>query len=337
MFPWILLRHYGKNFRKKSKESCRCRRLQISGKKKLIISICLIGIVLLAIVPRIVSRVRFEIFCIFGPPAFYGVEDDITFPDIIARCPDDIFDYVKEFKAKNEMDSFIDSSMINDSIIIGKVFNYDAIPELDISLVQTYSGRSWGIGQHLFVGSTIHRGWKEVSLPENMIFQDATLLPDDNGYIIFLSRWNNWRPYRDKYERFLKSHNDKTLRAERSVYIFNPTTKKLDYLFPGYHLVPSPDRLYIGYMISQSLYGGKHMIMIYDRQTKQSKSVLSLYESDLGSGSSFDYVWSKDSKVLFLKGGTSGFDKQQPFKKGNFQLIYSIENGVLYDVESYNL
>ncbi len=84
----------------------------------------------------------------------------------------------------------------------------------------------------------------------------------------------------------------------------------------------SPDgKMYLSVIPERSLIWrartGYNSIILVNRETKEKKTILSLWEADPGSGFSFHFFWSIDSIFLHIRGGTQGFNrgKLEGFKK----------------------
>ena len=259
------------------------------------------------------------------------------FPEIINQdIPIEIINYVNEFKVKNKPNS---PDPLTDEIkshIIGSIFRQDVVQEANIAVVLTHSGKNWSDDQHLLVGSSKGTDWKEISLSNNSNYQNTTIIREKASHAILVSRSKSWWPYRKNYIRFLMSIFASQLRAEEAIYYLNTDNGKLSYLIPGSRMKPSPNREHIAYLVSANGFSGSHTLSLYNCASQQSAPVLSLEEADPGSGISFSYRWSKDSKALLFEGGTHGITSHQYNKTGHFAFIYSIENGVLYDIGAAN-
>jgi hypothetical protein len=108
--------------------------------------------------------------------------------------------------------------------------------------------------------------------------------------------------------------------------------RQMEYLSPGHQLVVSPNRRHVAFLTSGNGMDGFHNIWIFDAVTGQSRRLLSLWETDPGSGTSFDYDWSHDSKALVIKGSTQGFRRDRFGQYRKFILVYDLESSRFYDV-----
>lgn len=62
----------------------------------------------------------------------------------------------------------------------------------------------------------------------------------------------------------------------------------------------------------------------------QGRKILTARETDPGSGRSFSWGWSKDSKAIFIKGAHSGLDCRG--ESGHLGVIYTVEDGIPWGV-----
>jgi hypothetical protein len=92
------------------------------------------------------------------------------------------------------------------------------------------------------------------------------------------------------------------------------------FLFPGDGLVLSPERRVAAYVSSEQRGlsgGGFHTIHVWELDTARRDAVLSLWEIDPGSGQSFRYAWTRDSRALVIDGSTSGIGRSaRPPRRG---------------------
>jgi len=103
----------------------------------------------------------------------------------------------------------------------------------------------------------------------------------------------------------------------------------------GLEGIPSPDNQWRAQLVPENgLFGGSTgfyaLRLVPVDPVGPHRTVCTLWESDPGSGTSFDARWSKDSKALNLYGTTGGFshDRQRAFE---INVIYIVESGEAYD------
>ncbi len=275
----------------------------------------------------------FFTFSLLGPPKPWGAHTAGEYPDLIRTdIPENFSDYVREIKSR-EKKTFSDRTInYPDSALAGEIFHTDIVPKLNMAVVLTHSGKYWVDDQHLYIGPVDGTNWKKLSLTENTYLSDATIVPDNGGQSILISRWNSW--IGATYLRYLLSIFDEELRPENAIYKLDFMEEKLKYLFPGYQLQPSPDRNYVAFLVSQNGFCGYHTLMIYNCITGVTSEILSLESIDPCSGISFEAKWSADSRALLFDGETGGFKFHKEQEPGDFCVLYMVGNGVLYDIQS---
>lgn len=64
--------------------------------------------------------------------------------------------------------------------------------------------------------------------------------------------------------------------------------------------------------------------------TEDHRKILTARELDRGSGRSFLWGWSRDSKAIFIRGGHAGLDCRGP--RGSLSIIYTIADGTAWEV-----
>jgi len=143
-------------------------------------------------------------------------------------------------------------------------------------------------------------------------------------------RWNLWWPY--SYRRFLRSVIDPPLRSEYGVYRLNPERGDLQFLFPGYGLLSSPDHKYVAYLTSANGFSGFHNVLVYKAKEGRSTRVLSLWEADPGSGTSFSCRWSDDSRALIITGQARGWESLAAVST-DLHLAFLPETDELFDFQ----
>lgn len=264
-------------------------------------------------------------FRLTGPPLGWGSDVALGLPVFSDRDPGEVEAYLPGYRAPSSS-ATASASPPPDSAgdgVVGKPFHRDSAPGCGLSVLQTHAGRVWGEEQHFYIQRHDGAGWREVLLPRAMKLQGATIVCPPSGAVVLLSRWNSWFP--PDYERFLRSVFASELRAEFAVYALDLERGDLKYLFPGHGLVPSPDRRWVAYLTSLNGVSGFHNIKLYDVRTGRSARVLALAEADPGSGVSFGYDWSADSKALLITGRASGFT--------SLRIVYLVDTGELFDLE----
>jgi hypothetical protein len=165
-----------------------------------------------------------------------------------------------------------------------------------------------------------------------MILQQPALMKRGADLFIVFGRWLTWNvPPLEKLSRYLKSYADPTLRPEISLYLYRLPSGPLEYWGPGHTLKPSPDRRRAILLRSGALSAGYYSMHLWDFEQDRLTTVLSLREADPGSGRSFDYTWSADSRAVHITGSTAGFHRRRPEPR-SLDLIYLVADDAVYDL-----
>jgi len=195
----------------------------------------------------------------------------------------------------------------------GKVLATDHDEQTGRWVIQTYEGERWIDQQHIYLWAESEEQPRELDLPASIIFERPRFIHATSGSILVLERWHSWYiPATAKLRRYLRSWFDDTLRPERALYLYNIETDTLSYLGPGHTLTVSPDRSRGAFLRSGATASGFYSLHIWNFETDEISTALSLHESDPGSGRSFKYRWSEDSRALRLIGPSAGFARRKP-------------------------
>jgi hypothetical protein len=165
-----------------------------------------------------------------------------------------------------------------------------------------------------------------------MILEQPTLMKRGGDTFVVVARWAPWAlsPL-DKLSRYLRSYADSTLRPEFSLYLYRLPSGPLEYWGPGHTLKPSPDRRRAILLRSGALGSGYYSMHLWEFEQGRLTAILSLRESDPGSGRSFDYDWSSDSRAVQVTGATGGFERRRGTPR-SLDLIYLVGDEALYDL-----
>jgi hypothetical protein len=126
------------------------------------------------------------------------------------------------------------------------------------AVLQTYGGKYWSEGRHLYFRREATEAWREVRLPPGFVISNPKLVTQDGHVVAIVERWNSWWPYEANYGRFLLSAIRSELRPEHAIYMLDSERGTLRYLFPGHSLMLSPDRKFAAYMGSENGFSGFH-------------------------------------------------------------------------------
>ena len=289
-----------------------------------------VPVVLLAVLFP-VAAVHFSCIAVLGPGSWgSGVEEKT--PEVLAAgSKPELLQYTGEFAAQQPArpEWKGDSSELEGAVVFT-----DHLGEEDLWVIQTArDGDDWTQGQHVYLRLPGAERFRELDITRDMIVDRPTLLREGSSILLVYGRWNSWAiPPLHKISRYLRSYLNASLRPEYSLYIhdFNEGTTR--YLGPGGTLKASPDRRKAAFLRSGSLGTSLHSIHVWNPENDQMETVLSLREADPGSGRSFDYRWSRDSRALHISGDAGGFVARSA-KPRQLNLIYVLEEKGIYGVE----
>jgi hypothetical protein len=232
----------------------------------------------------------------------------------------------------------------------GKVFWTDRLAPENLAVVATYEGPTWVENQHFYLWQGSHPGpaedpgqgdgpgheerpaTRELDLAPAMILEQPTLLKRHGQTILVVARWLPWGvPPLEKLSRYVRSYLDPTLRPETSLYLYPLPSGPLAYWGPGHTLKPSPDRRLAILLRSGAMAAGYYSMHLWDFEQDHLTTILSLREADPGSGRSFDYEWSADSRAVHITGATGGFERRKPQPR-SLDLIYLVGDETVYDL-----
>jgi hypothetical protein len=249
----------------------------------------------------------------------------------------------------------------------GKPFWTDFIASENLGVVATHEGESWVEGQHIYLWSGREQasgqspqeqagqatgaepqqgnesaprgdqapgqGIRELDMPSEMIVERPTLMKRGGKTLLVAGRWRPWAisPL-EKLSRYLNSYADPSLRPEHSLYVHPLPSGPLEYWGPGHTLEPSPDRRFAILLRSGSLGAGYYSVHLWDFERDLLSTIVSLREAEQGSGRSFDYEWSSDSRAVHITGETGGFARRGGERR-SLDLLYLVGEEGLYDLE----
>jgi hypothetical protein len=200
-------------------------------------------------------------------------------------------------------------------------------------VIQTHEGETWTQGQRLYLWNESSRELQEIPRPAGWIVENPAWIERGGRAAVVYGRWNSWAlSPAGKLGRYVRSWLDPELRPESAFYIYDVSSKATSYAGPGHFLEVSPDRRRGVMLRSGALGAGYYSVHVWEFQSNQVQTILSLREVDEGSGRSFTYRWSLDSRAVEIKGATGGFERRKPQPR-QFNLIYLLDGQQVYEVE----
>jgi len=278
-----------------------------------------------------VAAVHFSCIAVLGPGSWgSGVEEKT--PELLAAgAKPELRQYIAEFTAEEPARPGWSG---DSSGLEGVVVFTDHLEDKALWVIQTArGGANWTQGQRVYLRGPGADRFRELDITRDGIVDRPTLLREGSSVVLVYGRWNSWAiPPLHKISRYLRSYFNKSLLPEYSLYLhdFNEGTTR--YLGPGGTLKASPDRRKAALLRSGSLGTSQHSIHVWNLETGRMETVLSLTEADPGSGRSFDYRWSEDSRALHISGSAGGFVARSA-KPHQLNLIYMLKEKAVYRVE----
>ena len=179
---------------------------------------------------------------------------------------------------------------------------------------------------HFRLWSSSAGQWSDVPLPPGVT--GVIVVPGGDAPRLLVTRRQWWWPYGSNYGRFWLALARRELRPNAALVVVDPGSGHRRFLCAGSGPVASPDRTRVAFMRSER--GGYHSIHVWRAADDGLSTVASVWEADPGSGPSFGYRWSADSRVLFVRGSSLGFDGSRPARR-------RIDVRLLYDTETDRL
>lgn len=290
----------------------------------------MLAVLLVVLFPALAVHV--SCVAVMGPGTWgSGMEEKL--PELLpAAANPAIAAYAREFASSDAPDQAVQGVAHSESSLQGKVFWTDRLARADLAVIGTHEGRTWVQNQHFYLSRGNGGAIRELDFPRTMILERPTLMERSGEMFIVVGRWLPWAvsPL-NKLSRYLQSYRDPTLRPEFSLYLYPLRSGPLEYWGPGHSLKPSPDRRLAILLRSGALGAGYYSIHLWDFGRDRLTTIMSLREADPGSGRSFDYDWSADSRAVHITGTTGGFQRRggQP---RSLELIYLVGDEVLYDL-----
>ena len=266
------------------------------------------AVLFVTVVP--IVAVHISCVAILGPGSWgSGVEEKIPAIQSIYEKPD-LSTYPKEWKTVANTTEEIPTDIAPWAIeklgdLKEELVSADRIKATGRTVILTTSSDA---RQKLYFPEAAGKPMNQISIPPGKSFLNLTLLKKDLETLVTLVCWNPWSisPL-EKLTRYFRSWQQPTLRPEYYIYAYHLKTKTLEPISPGYNVKASPDRSMAVFTRSGSIGTTLVSLHIWTPTSGEIQTVASLSETNPGSGHSFHYKWSSDSKALFLWGVAGGF------------------------------
>ena len=221
----------------------------------------------------------------------------------------------------------------------GRAYWWDYFKDRGWGVLLTYEGNYWRENQHVYIYRRQTNSLEELnSFAENgMVIEEIKIFFLNGKVNLLVVRWDPWVKYVTKNGRSerIVLRKETWERPEYGLYTCGIDGKELKYICPGHSAEVSPDRLKVAFLRSA---GASYSLHIWYPNEDRITSVLSLCgEADVGSGRSFDFRWSADSKALSVRGCGCGYYGYKPKSFMGSDLIYILETNRLYSTSDAHL
>ena len=265
-------------------------------------------------------------------PGSWGSEVEEKVPQLLpAQSSQEVLDYVEEFSRDAPDKPKPPEFPAGAAPWQGKIFWSDHDEHDDLWVVATYTGKGWTDQQHVYLWTPATNAVEEIGIARDKIVRRPVVLRGGERRVLVYERWNSWAvPAAVKIGRYLRSYLDATLRPEFTLHAYELDTGKESYVGPGHSSLASPNRRRVVFLRSGALGAGFYSMHVWNLENDRTETVVSLAEVDPGSGRSFDYRWSADSKALLITGSAGGFARRKHDPQ-QLRMIYLVETALLYD------
>ena len=222
--------------------------------------------------------------------------------------------YVSEFAERRKSEGTTNRGPPQDAhkniaAVRGKIFIRETNPVAGSSLVVSYEGEHWNDQQRLYYFPSNH-GYTEIVAFQGKALLSAVFLTNEVGAEIAILA--------DVSEDVWK----------HSIWKLDLRSNQLARVTTGGWWMMSPDGKSILFRRSDG--EGFHSFHLLNLSNDEMQDIISMWESDPGSGTSFDVAWSKDSKAVNFFGSCSGFYRRGQGRQTLFDLVYSISEKKMY-------
>ena len=269
--------------------------------------------------------IHFGWFLLLGPPEWFESVDERVPQMTSVRLGSGFDRYLDEFArpARAGLAAQVADVAVG---VTGRVVREDRVPGAGPALLQTRDDGA----DHLYSRQAELDPWRELPLPPGVRVGEARWLRVGDSFGILAVQRRPWWPLGRNYGRFWRALLDAELRPENGLFLIDPDGAGSRFLFPGQMPFPSPDRQAVAFLRSER--HGFHSLHLWREGDAEPLTVVSLWEADPGSGPSFYWTWSSDSKVLFVRGTARGSKGSPASSPSPVRLLYDVEGDRLVEL-----
>jgi len=264
-------------------------------------------------------------FLLFGPPDWFEGVGERTPQMTSVRLGSGFHRYLAESARSASAGTAVQGTDAPAGVV-GRIVREDRVPDAGPTLLQTRDETA----EWLYFRRTVSDAWRELPLPPGGRVGEARWLRAGDTFQVLLVLRHPWWPLGQNYGRFWRALLKPGLRPESGLYLLDPTGAESSYLFAGRMPAPSPDRQAVAFLRSERR--GLHSLHIWRAGAERPVTVVSLWEADPGSGPSFHWNWSSDSKVLFVRGTARGYEGSPAASPSAVRLLYDVEGDRLVEL-----
>jgi hypothetical protein len=226
--------------------------------------------------------------------------------------------YVLEFaipahRPDSEIEPFVPFKR---NMIQGRIDSVDHNTNCSLWLIRSHSGSAYFEDQKLYLYSEKSNSLKELTVYLGTRFEGAVVLCDEPGEEPLILT-TIWPPNSRWYTMELWTNRVGTTASSR--------------LTVGGSFKVSPDHSKVAFWRTDG--EGFYSLHLWDVGTRAIEDVISLWELDRGSGTSWDWTWSADSKVLNVQGVCGGFHQKREGGRNQFNFLYVVKEKKMYYID----
>jgi hypothetical protein len=205
---------------------------------------------------------------------------------------------------------------IGRNLIAGSIISVDHNTNCSLWLILSHSGSNYFDGQKLYLYSDKISQLNELTVYKDLRVLNSFVLSDNRGEQPFILA-SVWPTNSDWWVGELRTNNLRMGSALR--------------MATGRWCKVAPDHSMAAFWRDDS--AGFHSLHLWDVNTGGIQNVISMWESDPGSGTSWDWDWSADSRALNIRGTCGGFYRHRWRENKQFNLLYMVKDRQMFSID----